>query len=65
MYAILIMSAIYAIWLALGIWYVLRNLGDKHGKQPWYGTLLVVAVLPVAWLIGAITYLIDTFFKKD
>jgi Na+-driven multidrug efflux pump len=65
MNAILIMSAIYVIWLALGIWYAVCNLGNKRGKEPWYGTLLMVAVMPVAVLIGAITYLIDTFFKKD
>jgi hypothetical protein len=46
---------VYLVWLGLGIWYFLHNLGTK-GKAQWYAGTLMLPVWPVLLLIRIITH---------
>jgi hypothetical protein len=59
----IVVLLVWLVWLVLGIWYFLHNLGNKRRKDPWHSKFIM---LPI-WTIRFITYLSelsDRFSRK-
>ena len=54
----------YFIWLVLGVIRFLQLMGHKNHKDTFLDKVLIIAVFPVAYLMGAITYIIHKFERK-
>jgi hypothetical protein len=64
----LIGLVVYLVWLGLGIWYFVHNLGNKgRRKEPWYAGVAMLPVWTIMPIFRFITYLSelsDRFSRK-
>lgn len=64
----LIGLAVYLVWLGIGIWYFLYNLGNKMRKEPWYVWIIMLPIWTILPIFRFITYLLelkdDKFTRK-
>ena len=54
----------YFIWLVLGVIRFLQLMGHKNYKETFLDKVLITAVFPVAYFMGAITYITQKFERK-
>lgn len=53
------------IWTILSITWFLQGMGNKFGEDKWYDYLLSPPVMIIAYMIGAITLVINLVKRKD
>jgi hypothetical protein len=54
----------YLIWLVLGVIRFLQLMGHKNRKDTFLDKVLITGAMPIAYLMGAITYIIEKFKKN-
>jgi len=53
----------YLIWLVLGVIRFLQLMGHKNHKDTFLDKVLITGAMPIAYLMGAITYVRRKFQK--
>ena len=53
----------YLIWLVLGLIRVLQLMGHKNYKETFLDKVLITGAMPIAYLMGGVTYVRRKFQK--
>lgn len=54
----IILGLIILLWIIIGTYWFIKNLGNKHKKDTWIDWVLITPLLPVLGLFGMIMFII-------